>query len=62
MFDKVIISVDELSLPRKKEKLQDRGFSFVPAKYGKNVDVIKQIIRKLNYIMKVLIVILMEIF
>ena len=46
MFDKVIISVDELSLPRKKEKLQDRGFSFVPAKYGKNVDVIKQIIRK----------------
>lgn len=47
-FNKVIITVDDLSLNDKSKKveLENKGYSFITAMYGKNVDVIKQIIRK----------------
>lgn len=48
LFDKTIITADDLSLEDKhrQNELENKGYSFITATYGKNVDVIKQIIRK----------------
>lgn len=48
LFDKTIITTDDLSLEDKYRQieLENKGYYFVTAMYGKNVDVIKQIIRK----------------
>ncbi len=48
MFDKIIITVDDLALDEqdKKSELEKQGYSFITANYGKNVDVVKQIIKK----------------
>lgn len=48
LFDKTIITADDSSLDSKdrRTELENNGYSFVTATYGKNVDVIKQIIRK----------------
>ena len=46
-IDGVIITADDLSLDSKdrRAELENKGYSFVTTIYGKNVDVIKQIIR-----------------
>lgn len=48
LFDKTIITTDDLSLEdnSRQIELENKGYSFVTAMYGKNVDVIKHIIRK----------------
>lgn len=48
LFDKTIITTDDSSLDSEDRRieLENKGYSFVPTMYGKNVDVIKQIIRK----------------
>ncbi len=48
LFDKTIITADDLSLEDKhrQNELANKGYSFITATYGKNIDVIKQIIRK----------------
>lgn len=48
MFDKTIITTDDLSLTEqgKQREFEDKGYSFITTEYGKNVDVIKQIIQK----------------
>lgn len=48
MFDKTIITTDDLSLTEqgKQREFEDKGYSFITTEYGKNIDVIKQIIQK----------------
>lgn len=48
LFDKTLITTDDLSLEDKSRQieLENKGYSFITVMYGKNVDVIKQIIRK----------------
>lgn len=46
LFDKIIITADDLFLEDKYSELESKGYSFITAMYGKNVDVIKHIIRK----------------
>ncbi len=48
LFDKTIITADDLSLEDKfrQIELEDKGYSFITAMYGKNVDVVKHIIKK----------------
>lgn len=48
LFDKTIITSDDLSLKEKcrKTDLENRGYSFVTARYGTNIDVVKQIIKR----------------
>ena len=52
LFDKTVITVDDDSL--EKERLIKNGYSFVPVTYGKEIDVIKQIIRRRINLNKVL--------
>lgn len=48
LFDKTLITADDLLLEDKNKQieLENKGYSFITAMYGKNVDVVKQIIRK----------------
>ena len=52
IFDKTVITVDADSL--EKERLIKKGYSFVPITYGKEIDIIKRIIRKRINLNKVL--------
>lgn len=48
LFDKTILTTDDLSLEDRNRQieLENKGYSFITAMYGKKVDVVKQIIRK----------------
>lgn len=48
LFDKTIITVDDLSLEDRSRQveLENKGYSVIRATYGTDVDVVKQIIRK----------------
>src|SRR5574344_2101028 len=48
LFDKIIITTDDSSLNNQKKsiKLENNGYSFITPTYGKNINIIKEIIRK----------------
>ncbi len=46
LFDKTVITTDDLSIENKQRELENKGYAFITAMYGKNADVVKQIIRK----------------
>ncbi len=48
MFDKTVITADDLTLEDKNRQieLENKGYSFIIVMYGKNVNVVRQIIRK----------------
>lgn len=48
LFDKTVITADDLTLEDKNRQieLENKGYSFIIVMYGKNVNVVRQIIRK----------------
>lgn len=48
LFDKTLITVDDSSLEDRNRQIEmeNKGYSIITAMYGKNVDVVKQIIKK----------------